>query len=253
MNHSFVASKVNKAECGKCRRAMIDHTPLAVCESCGAKGICDVIDNMLLCANNCFKKHHDAMQSQLASAEETKKSIMEIAKHTDLAMSRSGDIFNAEIIASAAVRDEIYADGSLSDAEKHYKFNAFMQERILLYRAEMIEADKTKFDRGQKINGALEYLRQFASELAKTIKEEIKKQDQTYQPVINRVKPAGVRGKAAKSPQQRIQDNLIDALAEAGKESIESVISQLKAIGKLPATYTIAVYDGKYKDKIVKA
>ena len=210
---------------------MTDHTAAARCESCGMRGICSLIDNVLLCDKRCAQEKAIQLESSLATVENAKQTIQEIAKLADVSIAHTGDVFNTEIIASSEVWQEINADATLSEAEKHYKFNAFMTERILTYRAEMIEADKVKFNRGQRANGAMEYLRQFASNLHTEIKTKIYEQDKTYQPVVKPVKPKGVTNRNAKSPQERLEE----AYAAMRGISLESARAEMRETKSKPA------------------
>ena len=250
MNHSFVQGGLD-SKCRTCGRRYMDHTASAQCESCSNTGLCSIIDGMLLCDKSCAPKQEAAIQQSLNSVVETKKTIQELARDVDISLSYTGDVFNTEIIASSEIKREIDSDPTLSELEKHQKFNNIMTERILLYRQEMIEADNTKFNRGQRVNGALEYLRQFAGTLEKELKAKIKEQDKTYQPIIKAVRTSASSNNRSKTPQQRIQESLIDAMAASGTQSINSIIEDLKAIGQLPTTYTTNSYEGKYKNKIV--
>ena len=51
MNHTYVPLKTNPIICASCSRNMIAHLPSATCEQCGKVGLCDLLNQVLLCAD----------------------------------------------------------------------------------------------------------------------------------------------------------------------------------------------------------
>lgn len=216
MNHSFVLPRIgDKSKCEKCKRVYTDHTVLAVCDSCGAKGSCNYYESgeMLLCdkPDGCSEKHENALRASLNTHTEVKETVLELAKRTDLNIRYNGDAFNAKTIANQEVRKEIYATPNLTEAEKHYKYQEFLLGRVIHFRQVMFNADVTKFDAGTEVNVALSDLRNFAGALATDIQSKLKESDKTYSPAVTHAKVStkGVR-KNTKSAKER----LIEAYAE---------------------------------------
>src|SRR5690348_1137384 len=48
MNHLFVKNETD-GNCTTCNRRYLDHTAAARCESCQKCGICNIVDDLLLC------------------------------------------------------------------------------------------------------------------------------------------------------------------------------------------------------------
>lgn len=224
MNHTFVPDR-SKVKCAKCSYGFLAHTAAATCESCGKVGKCDILDKMLLCEDDCYLRQKGAMEASVNSAENVIETVMDLARRADLTIRYNGDAFNAKTLANADVKKEIWADESLTEEQKHYKFHNFLADRIGHFRKVMFDADSTKYDAQIEVNAALNMLRDFAGTMAKDIQQKLKESDKNYAPAITavKIKAAGVR-KNVKTAEER----LIEAYAALNECSIESATAIIK-------------------------
>lgn len=224
MNHSFVVGNViDKKLCQKCSRSVQDHSILAECESCGAIGKCDLIDNILLCEDSCFPKHFNAAKEVVSEVRDTVQSLEASAKEIDRNIRYNGDVFNAKTIANIKVRDAIFAQENVTEEDKNYQYQKFLAERVAHFREVVFKLDNEKYDAVLEMNVALGNLREFGSNLAKDIQAKLKESDKNYAPIVTKIKTTAVRANK-KSPLEK----LAEAMALMKGISVESAMAELR-------------------------
>lgn len=212
MNHSFVPGLIDRSKCAKCKRVFTDHTALAICDSCSNKGMCSYYesDDLLLCDANCAPKHETSLRESLNDSNKVKETVLDLAKRNDIAIRYNGDAFNAKTVANQEVKASIDAE-QLTEAEKHYKYQQFLADRIVHFRKVMFDCDSTKYDAQLEVNAALHDLRSFATALSKDIQAKLHESDKTYTPQVN------IKKAVSKKPKIDAKERLIQAFMELHK------------------------------------
>ncbi len=182
MNHSFLASQLDRAICNTCKRDYLSHTVLAVCEACGAKENCDIFGSpsnpkaMLLCIS-CTRKEESANDVILVK---TQVSIIEKSREIDQSIRYNGDFFNAETIAISQLKKELDDNNDLSVDAKAHKLHELVMERIEGFKKRIVEIDNEKHELVAKQQAGIKSLRELGNAVREEIRERLKQSDANY-------------------------------------------------------------------------
>src|SRR5690242_3861742 len=115
MNHLFVKNETD-GNCATCNRRYLDHTAAARCESCQKCGICNIVDDLLLC---------DACADKIKNNQ---FDLIERSRAIDSAIGSNQDFYNAATVSLMELRASIDANEAISN-----KDDAFKQEILIRY------------------------------------------------------------------------------------------------------------------------
>jgi len=164
MNHSFLASQLDRSKCNACGRGYMEHTTAATCDACGTIASCDIYGNdmsnpraLLLC-QDCTEKEDAITRSNDVIIEKTKLTVnVDEALKVDQGIRYSGDFFNAQTMAMVDVEQSIIADASISN--KIEAMHSYAMSHIKTLREAIFEKDKEKLELVSKLHATIEFIR----------------------------------------------------------------------------------------------
>jgi hypothetical protein len=148
--------------------------------------------------------HTEAIKKQ-----EPIRDIINESRAIDSSITYNGDVFNAKTIAHIDLKKAIWADSSLSEDEKQFKFQSELAARYQHLKAVVFELDNKKHDAVVEQLAIGQTLRDLGNSIRAEISAKLKELDNQYQPTIKKpIKPSVKVEK--KSP----MDRLIEAYAQ---------------------------------------
>jgi hypothetical protein len=208
----------NKTRCEFCNRSLIDHTRLAICETCKKTSDCEVNSSgQLLCAI-CYEITLDALMISTAPKQSinapiepvtitSAEDIIADAKVIDAGIRSNGDFYNAKVIAIADIKRAIDNDESIPDEMKMLRLQEVLAERYNHLKQVVFNLDNSKHDAVIEQLAISQTLRDFGNALRTEIREKIRQADEQYQPEKPKVvKPKVTKPKASKNPIDMIVD-----------------------------------------------
>jgi hypothetical protein len=109
MNHAFNKSPIDNSKCSVCKHSYLDHTAAAHCESCNKCGVCNIVDELLLC-DNCAEK----IKSHQFDA-------IESARNIDKQLQSNIDFHNAATVPIIELKKMILADDNIVNKDEALK------------------------------------------------------------------------------------------------------------------------------------
>jgi len=152
MNHTYVPLKTNPIICASCSRNMIAHLPSATCEQCGKVGLCDLLNQVLLCADckdNAIEgvRTHGVLPGAKVIEYEKSESVIitelmstpiddedNSALLADLPANGS-EFYNSKVEAIINLQKGILADDTIPRSEKYY----VLAKRLTIRRAHLFK------------------------------------------------------------------------------------------------------------------
>lgn len=215
MNHLF--SKSDNGNCATCDRNYLSHTPAARCDSCQKCGICNVVDDLLLC-DTCADK-----------IKNNQFDLIERSRAIDSAIGSNQDFYNAETISLIDLRASIDANTEVVN-----KDDAFKQEILLRYEKfsiALFELDTERFKTQLQLSIIKKSLDETAGTLRADERERIKIADANYVPPAKN-KP--VKPRVAKADKKSIFEQMVENFAKMnGISETEARITLQQGMNKL--------------------
>lgn len=206
MDHSFIASQTEKSLCAKCKRAFMDHTGMAECEVCGAKGLCNLVGtpqskNILACAS-CERQNKEAWDKELNDPERQQARInehnakwtagvltdaqrlmrvtLEEARAIDASIEVKEDIFNAATVSIQKLKEIIDADESIE--RKDWELAKQVEARFKHYKQVLFQNDNARAVLNAEMRASHVYLTQLAERLTIQERDALQLKDINYKP-----------------------------------------------------------------------
>jgi hypothetical protein len=234
MKHPFKASQLDKKICVTCQRDVFAHLNKAECESCGNKtGPCDLFDNILMCTK-CEDEYKNNIISSAKTIEDNVTSLLERAKDLDKKIITNADIFNAQTISHAQVKQEIDNDASLTPTEKSAKYQQFLNERFDTFQKAIFERDneihKLTLAKNEDEHRQLAVIKDFralGNEIRSEYREKLRVADMNYAPIKPPNAKKEVKPKVSMDPFERMAMNYVTVQAH---KNISITLDEAKEI-----------------------
>lgn len=246
--HLFNPSKLDQTICAICKRDEFTHSPDMECECCGSKQpnrngsgneLIVHMNDMILCAI-CRMKDLTARQNIADTANARIKEhnsnvienqvthfgniTLEMSKQLDQTIQVKTDIFNANIISIAQLKDAIWADDSITN--KHFKLAEILTARFNHLQDVIFKARETQIAAGNEQKSIHQYLNDLSNKLRKEEREKLQLKDINYKPEspkLDKIKPPSVK----KTDKEEIRKYCSDLSKELGLPIGEQVLQMI--------------------------
>jgi len=212
----FEPKQLVKDVCASCNELLSKHKD--ECESCGALSMeCKMHEptKMFLCWT-CYDKNLQALLNKIDTSQAEHKVFNVVNEQ----IRYNGDFYNAKTQAIVDLKLAIENDDSIED--KQFAFQNALVERHKHLQSVIFEVDKQKYEATLEQLAIGRTLREFGDSLRKEIREELRKNDNTYSPPVQKIL---TKPKMAKkiTPIERIIENLA-ATSNISKEQARAMI-----------------------------
>jgi hypothetical protein len=236
MNHEFI-SKNNEDKCLECGYPESKHGDNADCESCDNKGNLEPYllgNSQALLCRDCRMREKATLEVAVAINTELEnhgispfgippepelrvlqnnaierpyhKAIAE-ARRIDEQLHLSSDIFTAKTKSIEELRQEIWADDTISADTKYFELVRVCKERVAHFQKVIFDLDKKKIEAYSEQKAWHIYMNQYANQLRADEKERLRIADITYDVKV----PKTITPKAIKTSKTKETDAEIKA------------------------------------------
>lgn len=219
MNHTYIPSQLESALCAVCKRGAEMHGAKAECETCNQIDKVEyyLAQDMIMCWS-CKDKELASLMSSVAPKHDSAPST----NHTKQ--------------LSAAIKEihqQIVTDESIPSNQRPYVFQQKLMERHTELSKQIFELNKQLLELQSEQREFKSALLDQGNDLRADIREQIRANDATYQPIQPKIAVKPVIKPKAKTFKQTVQDELITGYMDlkncSRQEAERAIMGKAKA------------------------